>query len=263
MPLNIPDPRDHRRFVNPGASTARIRDLMEVTAKHESGDEGYTAYTRNDVGQGISYGRFQFNQVQGNLGFVLKEMHRKDPKTFLDHTFGRGQDAKARLLFAQLSAANQSVRRRGELARRLNRPEWRARLQRLGREPAFQAVQDEVAARIYMTSAVRLARAFGLRSEKALALLFDMCIQHGDGGTRRMIERARRQHPRTFEQMRKASPATRPHAEHDVLVVVARASVQAVKQRWLKRLVVARREEILQSQTLSDRPCSPALLGGS
>jgi hypothetical protein len=55
---------------------------------------------------------------------------------------------------------------------------WKGLFLTLGRTPEFQAVQIVHAGRVYR-DAVGLCRRFGIHTERALALMFDICVQNG------------------------------------------------------------------------------------
>jgi hypothetical protein len=72
---------------------------------------------------------------------------------------------------------------------RLNEP-WRGMFKTLGRSDAFQGVQVAAADHLFQ-DAQKLCREYGVRSERAVALLFDIKTQNGSigGVVRAQIER--------------------------------------------------------------------------
>src|SRR5689334_20678110 len=87
-PRSIASIGDHRAWVVRDASDDNVDEILDIVAASESGSKRYTALNRNDIGHGVSFGRWQFNQGRGNLGALLDKMYRADPVLFVQLTYG-------------------------------------------------------------------------------------------------------------------------------------------------------------------------------
>ena len=264
--LGIASVNEHRSFVVTGdaagshhADNNLLHRVLAMVARNESGSSGYTALTPDDAGAGVSFGLIQFNQGHGALGNLFKRFAAADHAELVRLTYGdnpHNDDPKALLnqLIEELNTDDQRLT--GELASKLTSPRWKRRFLAIGQQPGFQAVQDAMAAHEYLRPAQRTATRFGLSSERALALLCDMSVQHGPTGARRIIARAFEKNPTNVAQMREASDIhTRAVEEHDVLGLIAQESQNYIQERYLKSLI-QRREAVLRSPTFSDSPRS-------
>lgn len=127
--------------------------------------------------QGLSFGVCQWNLGQGSLQPLLSEMDRAHSAQLgqifdthyveLQTMLGVGREEQ--LVWAQTIQDRQS--------HRIVEP-WRGLLRTMGRTPEFQAIEMKYAQALY-NEAVGLCRAYGLRSERAVALMFDIKVQNG------------------------------------------------------------------------------------
>ena len=124
---------------------------------------------------GISFGVCQWNIGQGTLQPLLQRM-------FEEHTelarsiFHENFDVLAKLGSAGMSeqlAFARSIQNRFQLLE-----PWRGMLLTLGRTPEFQAIQSDAAAATFKAGLVLCGR-FGVTSERAAALMFDIITQNG------------------------------------------------------------------------------------
>ena len=127
-------------------------------------------------GQGLSFGALQFNLGQRTLQPLLSEIDRRHP-ALMEDMFDRRIDPLREMLRADLPAQLAFARDIQTPNFRLHEP-WRGMFLALGRTPACQAAQLEQAAR-YVERARRLCERFGVRSPRALALMFDIIVQNG------------------------------------------------------------------------------------
>ncbi|MBI5507814.1 MAG: peptidoglycan-binding protein [Deltaproteobacteria bacterium] len=262
---NVGRVSEHRAGVVLRPAALDVAGLLAATAAAESGRHGYAAINPNDNGSGLSFGRFQFNQGQGSLGVLFKRMYEADPTTFAGILYpaavkrAKGRKGKtpsadelARQLLRELNDPKQRLS--GPIALHLGERAFRKPLQALGAVEAFCRAQEGLARELYFDAAAEIAREHGLRSERALALLFDMCIQHGAGGTHAVVEYVLRTDQAKSRALRRATDATRPQVEHDVLVRLAQQTETMVSEPLVKRALVRRRRAILTARDLSDMP---------
>jgi hypothetical protein len=137
----------------------------------------YCGLVGNFDKQGISFGVLQWNLGQGTLQPMLSDMitaHGSVAATvFQDHLPAVvAMLAMPRPQQLQWAQSVQDVRRFT-----LFEP-WNGMFKTLGRTPEFQAIQVRYAEGLRQT-AVTMCRSFGLGSERALALMFDICVQNG------------------------------------------------------------------------------------
>ncbi len=139
-------------------------------------------------GQGLSFGVCQWNLGQGTLQPLLAGIDRTSPAV-VDDVFGP-HAAELRAMLAspreeQLAWARSIQDPRGRVAE-----PWRGLFKTLGRHDEFQAVEVASASGMY-EEALAWCHAYGVRSERAVALLFDIRVQNGSiaATTRAQIER--------------------------------------------------------------------------
>jgi len=126
---------------------------------------------------GISYGALQWNIGQGTLQPLFSDMiaaHEGVIASIFEDKLSAFRSMLAGTREAQLAWARsiQDTSRHTVLA------PWKEPLLALGRTPEFQAIQVAHAGRICQ-NAVNLCRRFGVITERALALMFDISVQNG------------------------------------------------------------------------------------
>ncbi len=151
---------------------------LALTGSFETGcavPDCYCGLTGDFDGQGISFGVLQWNIGQGSLQPLLCEMLSRSPDVIANVFHDRLAELKAMLqqpLAAQLAWAR-SIQDRA----RVFEP-WKGLFRALGRTPEFQAVELEHANQTY-SRALAMCSQYGLASERAAALMFDICVQNG------------------------------------------------------------------------------------
>jgi hypothetical protein len=152
---------------------------LALTGSFESSSnppDCFAAITGDFDGQGISFGALQWNLGQGTLQPLLARMVEQHPhvceEIFHDHlpvirAMGKASREE------QVSFARSIQDRRCSL----DEP-WRGMLKTLGRTKECQDMQAEQADTLY-NRAVRLASEYHLRSQRGVALMFDILVQNG------------------------------------------------------------------------------------
>ncbi len=138
--------------------------------------ECFAGLSGNFDGQGISFGALQWNLGQGSLQPLLEEMNQKYPSVLKDIF-----DASCPVLLAMLQESKQE-----QLAwassiqnnRHVLFEPWRGMFKTLGRREEYQGIQVAAANRRYQL-ALALCEEYGVRSERAVALMFDIKVQNG------------------------------------------------------------------------------------
>lgn len=169
-------------FPVPSPLLGRPLDLrcLALTAAFETSTgfpDCFCATTGDFDGQGISFGVLQWNFGQGTLQPLLQRMSERHGAAF-EQSFG-DRSAEVRAVLSQPRAAQLAWTRTLQTSstRRLDEP-WRSFFQALGRTPEFQEIQSQGAAE-KLADARRMAAEYGLSSERAVALMFDIRVQNG------------------------------------------------------------------------------------
>jgi hypothetical protein len=140
--------------------------------------ESYVGLSGDFDGMGISFGVCQWNIGQGSLQPLLQQMfdqHQPLTESIFHEHFNTLTALNSSPLSEQL-AFSRSIQTKG----RVNEP-WRGMLLTLGRTPEFQDVQVKHASGLY-DKALELCQTFRLRSERGVALMFDIATQNGSIG---------------------------------------------------------------------------------
>lgn len=165
-------------------SNSEIKCLAVTSAFEGAGWGGV-----DDAGDRMGWSAFalQWNAGQGTLQPLLRDMYAAGRQTFakcctqpVDQYGGKLTDLSCALLTMANMGNDQAVAwcnaRRGTGGQPL--AHWRAAFKALGAEPGFRAIQLQHA-RPYMNRARAYMVSFEFRSERALALMFDHCVQCG------------------------------------------------------------------------------------
>jgi hypothetical protein len=180
-PLSIPEKYKIVLVVAPSESGPDL--FSAINPDGEYNDPQHPAYQRYHIG--LSWGLVQFTQRGGALGRVLEACRRRDPDRFRD-VFGDDADE----LVAVTTAPDEEDRLRPVGGSLLWNEPWLSRFRAAGRVPPFQAAQNEVAIEGYMDPNLGFAALFGLDTDRALAMLYDRCVDMGNGGGRSFVARA-------------------------------------------------------------------------
>jgi peptidoglycan hydrolase-like protein with peptidoglycan-binding domain len=137
--------------------------------------ESFAGLTGNFDQMGISFGVCQWNIGQGTLQPLLQQMFEQHTGT-AQSIFHEHFDT-VRALGASPIADQLAFARSIQVKNQVMEP-WKGMLLTLGRTHEFQGVQAHHATRLY-DHAIQLCRDYGLISERALALMFDIATQNG------------------------------------------------------------------------------------
>lgn len=139
----------------------------------------FCCITSDFDGQGISFGALQFNFGQGTLAALLNDIDRREP-ALMEEIFGDRLPILREVLAGSRAEQLAFARSIQDPRRRLHEP-WRGMFVTLGRTDACQQAQLRMAAD-YLERARSLCRRFGVVSDRALALMFDIAVQNGGIG---------------------------------------------------------------------------------
>jgi hypothetical protein len=127
-------------------------------------------------GQGISFGVLQWNLGQGSLQPLLQTMDKTHPE-LVELIFGQNYADFKAMLKAPKSMQLEWAHSIQNLKHVPIEP-WKGQLKTLGRQQVFQDIQVQFAKRLF-TQAIGLCSDFGLFSNRAAALMFDITVQNG------------------------------------------------------------------------------------
>lgn len=152
---------------------------LTLTGTFETGrppPECFSAITGNFDGQGISFGALQWNFGQGSLQVLLKDM-LSDYRDVMEEIFGEHITVIEEVLKDKESAMEFANSIQHPIRHFIYEP-WRGMFKELGRTREFQNIQLRHANKIY-NRAQNLSREYGLKTERAIALMFDIIVQCG------------------------------------------------------------------------------------
>jgi hypothetical protein len=128
-------------------------------------------------GQGLSFGVVQWNIGQGSLQPLLAEMNSNHPD-ILGQIFGSNYSALVAMLGETLDEQLTWARSiQDPLKHALFEP-WAGQFKTLGRQQEFQDIETKYAAGLFR-QALALCNDFGVTSQRAAALMFDIKVQNG------------------------------------------------------------------------------------
>lgn len=167
--------------VSPMASAPLANRCLALTGSFETGKqppECFCGVTGDFDGQGISFGVLQWNIGTGSLQGLLKDVFELHGPVCEDIFHEHLDTMKS--LGAASPAEQLDFVRSIQTGRRVNEP-WFGMLKTLGRTPEFQDVQVKHASEKFKT-ALKMCAEYGLKSERAAALMFDIVTQNGSIG---------------------------------------------------------------------------------
>lgn len=183
-------------------------------------------------GQAISFGALQWNFGQGSLQPLMIKMNEQHPD-IVEHIFTDHCAEFREVLKTPQEHQMEWCRSVQDLSRFGFREPWRGLFKSLGRCKEFQDLQVEAADRLYDT-AIDLTEDYGLKSERAVALMFDIKVQNGS-----IYTYVREQILRDFENLPNDA------GEEERLIIVANRRAEASNPRWIedvrnRKLTIAR-----------------------
>jgi hypothetical protein len=212
------------------------RRVLALTGSFETScgsPECFAAVTGDFDGQGISFGALQWNIGRGTLQPLLLAMEQRHAAVVQELFHSHVPELLAML---QASPPEQLAwAQRLQTPRRTLVEPWLGLFKSLGRRSEFQQIQLE-AVRPYRTRALALCERFGVRSQRAFALMFDIAVQNGSISD---IVAARIR--ADFERL----PPSGEEGEAARLEAVARRRAEAANPRWVadvmaRKLTIAR-----------------------
>jgi Putative peptidoglycan binding domain len=147
---------------------------LQLTADWEG--TGYGGTNGNFDEQGITWGLLGFTWAHGELQTILNEIRTDHPAVF-STAFGGLEREMIRILGRprsdQMAFASEISIQGGEKIR----PEWAACFKALGDTVEVQQIENRIAKDKYWQAALNLIDEFDLKSDRAMALCFDIVVQ--------------------------------------------------------------------------------------
>jgi Putative peptidoglycan binding domain len=138
--------------------------------------ECFAGLTGDFDGQGISLGVCQWNLGQGSLQPLLNEIDQSHQT--LVTTIFNDYASEFRRVLASSNVDQVAWARSIQSARHAIGEPWQGLFKALARTPEFQAIETEHAGRLFVTARTMCSN-YGVQSERALALMFDIAVQNG------------------------------------------------------------------------------------
>jgi Putative peptidoglycan binding domain len=176
-------------------------------------------------GQGLSFGVLQWNFGQESLQPLLNEMSTAHPETMAG-IFQTNYDVLLRALTADKAELMTFVRSIQHPVQHYIYEPWRGMFKSLGRTEEYQDIQRKHASRLFQ-SALRLCADYGLWSERAVALMFDIKVQNGS-----ISDLVKAQILKELQGL----PKDLPEADLEVqkMRIVANRRAEAANPRWVE-----------------------------
>jgi hypothetical protein len=128
-------------------------------------------------GQGLSFGVLQWNLRQGSLQPLLAEMDREQP-ALMARVFHEHYAELKTVLASPLPQQLEWARSIQDPVRNAVREPWRGLFKTLGRTGEFQDIEVRHSEDLYR-QALQWCGEYGLQSQRAAALMFDIRVQNG------------------------------------------------------------------------------------
>lgn len=176
-------------------------------------------------GQGMSFGVLQWNIGQGTLQPLLAQMNQNHPD-ILGQIFGPNFSALVAMLGEALDEQLAWARSIQDPIRHGLFEPWQGQFKTLGRQQEFQDIEAQSAAGIF-GQALELCNEFGVTSQRAAALLFDIKVQ--TGGIKSWV---RPQILSDFEQLDQAGSSDVPLEVARLRIIATRAAASA-NPKWI------------------------------
>jgi hypothetical protein len=231
----VADPQTFAAILaEPSPKAATLRDKpadyrsLALTASFETSigaPDCFSGLAGDFDGQGISFGVLQWNFGQGTLQPLLRKLDAAHPGV-VKAAFGDGYQ-ELRDILTKSTAEQLAWARKIQTASRRSLVEpWRSRFKALGATTQCQDIQVE-GARDRFAIARRLCNDYGLWSQRALTLMFDIVVQNGSIGseTRQQI---------TSDFGRLPASLSREDQEIERLRIIANRRAEAARAEFVE-----------------------------
>lgn len=197
----------------------------------------FSCVTGDFDGQGISFGALQWNFGQGSLQPILEKMLRSHRKV-MESVFHDDLPRLEQALRGGKAACMRFARSIQDNRHRVQEP-WLGMFRALGRTPECQDIQTGMAMDTNRRARA-LAKEYGLKSQRAVALMFDILVQNGS-----IKDTVKRRILRDFEALPASLPADDLEVRKMRSVAIRRAEAarpEFVKDVKSRKLCIANGE---------------------
>jgi hypothetical protein len=211
------------------ASTPLCQRCLALTGSFETGrmaPDCFAGLSGDFDGQGLNLGVLQWNFGQGSLQPLLVEMNALHQGLLRD-MFVHEYDTLVEVL------EEGGYEDQMEWARSIQHPvrhyvfePWRGYFKTLGRTKEFQNIQTRYSENLYR-QALDLCQKYGLRSQRAAALMFDIKVQNG--GIRKSVREVIEE---DIGQL--GTDLDKEDLEVEKMVVIANRRAEASNPRWVE-----------------------------
>jgi len=222
-----------------GAPSNLARRCLALTGAFETGagfPDCFCGISGDFDGQGISFGVLQWNFGQRSLQPLLEEMMQQYPAV-AEEVFGDYLESLRQALGADQVDLMDFARSVQHPVKHTVYEPWRGLAKALGRTPEFQDIQARHA-KDKFDAAIHMCGQYGLNSERAAALMFDIVVQNGGIGP--IVQAQIQSDLRQF-------PLSLPDEEREARAMesVANRRAQAASPQWVddvrsRKLCIAR-----------------------
>jgi len=186
-------------------------------------------------GQGLSFGALQWNLGQGSLQPLFMEMAQRHPD-LLEDVFQNLYPKFKKILSSSKKDQLIWVRSIQDPQRFVLDEPWQGIFKTLGRLKEFQNIEVRHAGNLFY-EAQKLREEYGLWSQRAQALMFDIKVQNGS-----ISAPVKKQIMTDFKQL--STALKQDKLEEQQLIIIAKRRAQASDPRWVedvrkRKLVIA------------------------
>jgi hypothetical protein len=186
--------------------------------------ECYAGLAGNFDGQGLSFGACQWNLGQQTLQPLFAEMAQSHATILADVMHDYAVEF-LRMLSASLNEQLAWANSIQDARHRIVEP-WQGLFKTLARTPQFEAIEVAHAAR-FQADAAALCQVYGVTSERAIALMFDIRVQNG--GISDIVQ------ARIERDFGRLSGSLSPDdAEVARLIIIANRRAEAASSQWVE-----------------------------
>jgi len=194
-------------------------------------------------GQGLSFGVCQWNFGQNTLQPLVRDMIHQHPDT-IKAIFRTNFDVLVQALNSDKQDLMTFIRSIQDPVKHAIYEPWKGMFKSLGRTEEFQSIEFDYANRIFQSSQ-KLCLDYGLWSERALALMFDICVQNGS-----ISNLVKAQIMSDFDQLTKDLAAN--DLEVQKMQIIANRRASAANPRWVedvraRKLCIANGEGVVHN----------------
>jgi hypothetical protein len=205
----------------------RILELTGLFETSTAPPKSYGVSVGNFDGAGMSFGVIQFNLLTGTIQPMLRTL-LTNSRPVMEKCFGKLLPELEPMLATRSTKEQIAWAEKRTVQHRPLMKEWAAAFMALGLTPECQAIQRDIAKNRYYARACQYLQDYGLWSERALALMFDICVQNGSiqPGVKKLILA-------DFNKITETDPAK---IEVERMKIVANRRSESSASKWVENV---------------------------